>query len=63
MRSRPYAMLLFGRSFARGCLVILRAVWICEQCGETDLEEKEIDAEQDLLQAIEPRARALVDST
>jgi hypothetical protein len=56
-------MLLFGRSFARGCLVILRAVWICEQCGETDLEEKEVDAEQDLLQAIEPRARALVDST
>jgi YgiT-type zinc finger domain-containing protein len=49
----------------QGCHLILDSVpaWVCEQCGETYLEEREVDAVQDLLQAIEPRARALVEST
>jgi YgiT-type zinc finger domain-containing protein len=47
-----------------GCHLILDAVpaWVCEQCGETYFEEKEVDAIQSLLQAIEPKARALVES-
>jgi YgiT-type zinc finger domain-containing protein len=48
----------------RGCHLILDCVpaWICEQCGEAYFEEREVEAIQGLVQAIEPKARALAES-
>ena len=44
----------------RGWHVTLDAVpaWVCGQCGETYFEEKEVDAIQKLIGAIEQEARA-----
>jgi hypothetical protein len=33
--------------------------WVCQQCGETYFEEKEVDAIQDLIRSIEEKAQAL----
>jgi len=33
--------------------------WVCEQCGEAYLEEKEVDAIQDLIKSVESKAGAL----
>ena len=33
--------------------------WVCEQCGETYLEEKEVDAIEDLIRSVEQKAEAL----
>jgi len=48
----------------RGCHLILDHVpaWVCERCGEAYFEEREVDAIQDLIQVMEPKARALVES-
>jgi hypothetical protein len=34
--------------------------WICEQCGESYFEEKEVDAIQDLVLSLETKVDALV---
>jgi hypothetical protein len=34
--------------------------WVCEQCGEAYIEEKEVDTIQDLVRSIEAKAEALV---
>ena len=46
----------------KGCHLMLESVpaWVCEQCGETYFEEKEVDAIQDLIQSIEHKAQGLV---
>ena len=46
----------------KGCHLTLDAVpaWVCEQCGETYFEEKEVDAIQDLVKSLERKAEALV---
>ena len=46
----------------KGCHLTLDAVeaWVCEQCGEAYFEEKEVDAIQDLVEAIEQKNEALV---
>lgn len=36
--------------------------WVCDQCGETYLEEKEADVIQDLIRSIEQKTRALAAS-
>ena len=45
----------------KGCHLMLDAVpaWVCEQCGESYFEEKEIDAIQDLARSVEEKAEAL----
>lgn len=45
----------------KGCHLALDAVpaWVCEQCGEAYLEEKEVDAIQELVEAIEQKTEAL----
>ena len=45
----------------KGCHLTLDAVpaWVCEQCGESYFEEKEVDAIQDLVQSLEEKAEAL----
>lgn len=45
----------------KGCHLVLDSVpaWVCQQCGETYFEEKEVDAIQDLIRSIEERAQAL----
>jgi hypothetical protein len=45
----------------RGCHVTLDAVpaWVCGQCGEAYFEEKEVDAVQKLIDAIEQEIQAL----
>lgn len=45
----------------RGCHLTLDAVpaWVCGQCGEAYFEEKEVDAIQKLIGAIEQEIRAL----
>lgn len=45
----------------RGCHVTLDEVpaWVCGQCGEAYLEEKEVDAIQKLIAAIEQELPAL----
>lgn len=45
----------------KGCHLMLDAVpaWVCEQCGEAYFEEKEVDAIQDLAQALETKIDAL----
>ena len=44
-----------------GCHFVLDAVpaWVCGQCGEAYFEEKEVDAIQDLVSALEQKAQAL----
>jgi YgiT-type zinc finger domain-containing protein len=45
----------------KGCHLVLDAIpaWVCEQCGEAYFEEKEVDAIQDLVEAIEQKTEAL----
>lgn len=45
----------------KGCHLTLDAVpaWVCEQCGESYFEEKEVDAIQDLALSLETRIDAL----
>jgi len=33
--------------------------WVCQQCGETYFEEKEVDSIQELLQTLDEKTRAL----
>ena len=45
----------------KGCHVTLDEVpeWVCEQCGEPYFEEKEVNAIQALVEALEEKAEAL----
>ena len=45
----------------KGCHLMLDAVpaWVCEQCGETYFEEKEVDAIQDLVSSVELKSQAM----
>jgi YgiT-type zinc finger domain-containing protein len=45
----------------KGCHVTLDEVpaWVCEQCGESFFEEKEVTAIQALVEALEQKAEAL----
>ena len=45
----------------KGCHLILDEVpaWICEQCGETYFEEREVDTIQDLIVSIEEQTQRL----
>lgn len=45
----------------KGCHLVLDSVpaWVCQQCGETYFEEKEVEAIQDLIRSIEEKAQAL----
>ena len=45
----------------KGCHVTLDRVpaWVCEQCGESYFEEKEVTAMQALVEALEEKAEAL----
>lgn len=47
-----------------GCHVTLDAVpaWVCGQCGEAYFEEKEVDAIQNLVMALEQNTKALAQS-
>lgn len=46
----------------QGCHLVLDAIpaWVCEQCGETYFEEREVDAIQDLVRSVEEKARNLI---
>ncbi len=46
----------------QGCHVTIDAVpaWVCGQCGEAYFEEKEVDAIQKLMGAVEQELKALV---
>ena len=46
----------------KGCHLTFDAVpaWVCEQCGEAYLEEKEVDAIQDLVSSVEQKAQSFV---
>ena len=45
----------------KGCHLVLDSVpaWVCQQCGETYFEEKEVDAIQDLIMSIEEKTQVL----
>lgn len=45
----------------KGCHLVLDSVpaWVCQQCGETYFEEKEVDAIQDLIMSVEEKAQVL----
>jgi YgiT-type zinc finger domain-containing protein len=45
----------------KGCHLTLDAVpaWICEQCGESYFEEKEVDTIQDLVRSLEQKLKPL----
>jgi YgiT-type zinc finger domain-containing protein len=45
----------------KGCHVTLDRVpaWVCEQCGESYFEEKDVSAIQALVKALEEKADAL----
>ena len=45
----------------KGCHVTLDEVpaWVCEQCGESYFEEKEVNAIQELIKALEEKAEIL----
>jgi YgiT-type zinc finger domain-containing protein len=45
----------------KGCHVLLDSVpaWLCEQCGESLFDEKEVCAIQDLIRTVEQKADAL----
>ena len=45
----------------KGCHLVLDNVpaWVCQQCGETYFEEKEVDAIQDLIMSIEEKTQVL----
>ncbi len=45
----------------KGCHLVLDNVpaWVCQQCGETYFEEKEVDAIQDLIMSVEKKAQVL----
>ena len=44
----------------KGYHILLDSVpaWICEQCGESYFEEKEVDAIQELVKAVEQKTAA-----
>ena len=46
----------------QGCHLVLDAVsaWVCEQCGETYFEEREVDAIQELVRSVEEKSRNLI---
>ena len=46
---------------SRGCHVTIDAVpaWVCGQCGEAHFEEKEVDAIQKLMGAVEQELKTL----
>ncbi|MBI5184444.1 MAG: YgiT-type zinc finger protein [Nitrospinae bacterium] len=43
----------------KGVHLMLESVpaWVCEQCGESLLEEKDVDSVQDLIKAIEQKSK------
>jgi YgiT-type zinc finger domain-containing protein len=45
----------------KGCHLLLDNVpaWVCQQCGETYFEEKEVDAIQDLIMSVEEKVQVL----
>ena len=45
----------------KGFHILLDSVpaWVCEQCGESYFEEREVDTIQDVVRAIEQKAGAL----
>ena len=45
----------------KGCHLVLDNVpaWVCQQCGETYFEEKEVNAIQDLIMSVEEKAQVL----
>lgn len=45
----------------KGCYLVLDNVpaWVCQQCGETYFEKKEVDAIQDLIMSVEEKAQVL----
>lgn len=45
----------------KGCHLTLDAVpaWVCEQCGESYFEEKEVDTIQTLVTSLEEKVHAL----
>lgn len=45
----------------KGCHLTLDAVpaWVCEQCGESYFEEKEVDTIQQLVTSLEEQVHAL----
>jgi len=45
----------------KGCHLTLDAVpaWVCEQCGESYFEEKEVDTIQGLVSSLEEKVHAL----
>jgi len=45
----------------KGCHLTLDAVpaWVCGQCGEAHLEDREVDAIQELVEAIEQKKEAI----
>lgn len=45
----------------KGCHVTLDDVpaWVCEQCGESYFEEKEVDTIEELVQAVEQKMNQL----
>ena len=45
----------------QGCYVTLDSIpaRVCEQCGETYFDEKEVDAIQDLVESVEQKAQAI----
>ena len=47
--------------YRKGCHLVLDNVpaWVCQQCGETYFEEKEVDAIQDLIMSVEEKAQVL----
>ena len=45
----------------KGCHVLFQQIpaWVCDQCGESYLEDKEIDSVQDLIRVIDAKMDAL----
>ena len=49
----------------KGCHLMLDAVpaWVCQQCGESLFEEREVDAIQELARSIEEKVKCLAVAT
>ena len=47
-----------------GCHVVLDSVpaWICQQCGESYFEEREVDAIQALIRSVDQNAKKIAAS-
>lgn len=45
----------------KSCHVTLEGIpsWVCEQCGESYFDEKEVDAIQDLIRSIDDKVKAM----